>query len=172
MDAFVELFEPLRGKMHAVASRLVGADDAEDAVMDTFLKAWKALPRFDGRASLSTWLYRIAYNQSLDLIRRRKFRNGRRAFGKEADAALLHATDATQPDASDALVRGEAVGEVRQAMALLPDAHRAVLLLRYADDLSYAEIAAATGVSVGTVMSRLFNAKRKLKAALEMRGTA
>lgn len=168
MDAFAELFEPLRPKVHAVACRLVGPQDAEDIVMDTFLKAWQALPGFRGEASLHTWLVRIARNRCLDVIRSRraqplKFEMDAPAPGGEAPVQIHDPGQATPAElAANRLDTRTA----KTALAALDDVHREALLLRYEDGLSYAEIAAAQGVRIGTVMSRLFHARRKLARAM------
>jgi RNA polymerase sigma-70 factor, ECF subfamily len=164
IEAFAALFEPLRKKMHAVAYRLVGPTDAEDVVMETFLKAWKALPGFMGMASLSTWLCRIAHNVAMDFVRKRHTQEKRFVSEDDAGIPLEARADPSQTAADVAVMRRETREHLRGALARLPEPHRTVLLLRYADGLQYAEISAATGVSIGTVMSRIFNAKRKLKA--------
>jgi RNA polymerase sigma-70 factor (ECF subfamily) len=170
-EAFAEVFEELRPSVFAVASRVAGPDDAEDVTMQAFLRAWQALPEFQGRASLKSWLYRIAYNCALDQVRRRRRSPEVQlapADGDAADAAdpLEELPDEHTAAPSARLEAGETQAHVRRALARLPDEHRVALELRYSDGLSYAEIAAATGVSIGTVMSRLFNAKRKLQRAL------
>ena len=167
MEAFATLFEPLRPKMYAVAVRMVGEAEADDIVMDTYLKAWAALPKFGGRSALGTWLCRIARNQAMDLIRKRQRRSQREVQGEQAEYLREREVDPRQPDAAEQVVRSETNTTVRQAIDSIPDPHRSTLLMRFADDLSYAEIAAAMGVSIGTVMSRLHNAKRKLRVALD-----
>lgn len=166
-EAFAGAFEALRPSVFAVACRLMGPDDAEDVVMETYLRAWQALPNFEGRSSLKSWLYRIAFNCATDLRRRRQrspevrpepTEDGQDPVERVADPG------AVQPD--EVLEADEIRQRVFQAMRRLPDEHRVALELRYTDGLSYAEIAAATGVGIGTVMSRLFNAKRKLERAL------
>ena len=72
MDAFANAFESLRPGLTVAASRIVGPDDAQDVVMETYLKAWKALPNFNQRSSLKTWLYRIVRNCAIDYTRKRK----------------------------------------------------------------------------------------------------
>ena len=166
MQAFTELFEPLRRKIYSIACRLVGPDSAEDVVMDTYLKAWKALPAFGGRSSLSTWLCRIACNTAMDVLRSRKNTVSLPEPGGQPDDAAPEVADVAQDSPDAAAARRESRDIVTQALQQLPEPHRATLLLRYADDLSYTEIAAATNVSLGTVMSRLFYAKRKLRAVL------
>lgn len=167
-DAFATLFESYRPMLHAIARRVVGPDDADDAVMETYLKAWRAVPRFKGRSSLKTWLYRITNNCALDMVRARGRRENhlvRPPAGREGPDPEVPDHAQTGPD--ERLLRSEQKTEVRAALALVPEEHRVVLLLRYADGMSYAEIAAAAGVSTGTVMSRLFYGKRKLKQALK-----
>lgn len=167
MEAFTRLFEPLRPRVFAVACRLVGPNDAEDVVMDTFLRAWKALPAFRGGSSLKTWLLRIARNRSLDVIRARHGGAMQSIGDEDAPADVRNLTDAAQPLPGEELEVREMVGVLDSALGRLDPVHRATVLLRYADGLSYAEIAAATGVHIGTVMSRLFNGKRKLRALVE-----
>lgn len=172
MDAFAELFEPLRAMVHAIAYRMVGPDDADDVVMETYLKAWQAIPRFSGRASLKTWLYRITHNCAIDLIRKRSRRKECVLTSGDEEGRERQFADETQPAPDEELSRRELVHEVRAALGQLPDLHRVALQLRYADGLSYTEIAASTGVSIGTVMSRIFNGKRKLRTILEAEGNA
>lgn len=131
--------------------------------MDSYLKAWQALPRFRGTARLDTWLYRIVYNVALDRIRKQQRRH-ELPLAIDSDEDRPHEIPDPTAAAPDALLqRHELQAEVRAALQQLPASHRTALELRYVEELSYAEIAAATGVSMGTVMSRIFNAKRKLK---------
>ncbi len=168
MNAFAEVFEPLRGVLHAVACRLVGPDDADDVVMETFLRAWQALPRFNRRSALKTWLYRIARNGAVDVLRRKQRRNELFLGSTEADEPVEYdLPDTTHPGPDQLVAQAEDAAWVLAALARLPALHRVALELRYADGLAYGEIAAATGVSIGTVMSRLFNGKRKLRKLLE-----
>lgn len=163
IDAFTELFEPLRGKVHAVAYRVGGPDLAEDIVMDTFLYAWKALPKLRRSGALSSWLCQIARNRSLDLLRQRKHTV---TLETTAPDGMPHQRDISDRDhmPSEAAARKDDVEAVQVAMQQLSEQHQTVLQLRHVDELSYAEIAAATNVSIGTVMSRLFNARKLLRA--------
>lgn len=169
VDAFAELFEGMRSTLFSVASRLVGPVEADDVVMETYLKSWQAIPRFSGRSSLKTWLYRIAHNCALDSIRSRQRRKEQSLPAGDPDAgpAREPVDDGVGPD--EVAARMELVEEVRQALSMLSPDHAVALQLRYTDGLTYAEIAAATGVSLGTVMSRLFNAKRRLRTIVEQR---
>lgn len=166
MDAFMELFEAARPMVFSIALRLVGPDDAEDVVMDTYLKAWKAIPGFAGRAATGTWICRIAHNCAVDYIRRRRpWTTTDQTTPGAVDPSQL--PDSSQPSPSATLASAETGTLIQTALDQLPDEHRTTLLLRFSDGLSYAEIAAATGVSIGTVMSRLFNGRRKLMKHLE-----
>ncbi len=167
VDAFAELFEPLREMVYAVAYRVVGPNDADDVVMETYLKAWQALPRFGGRASLKTWLYRITHNCAVDFVRKSSRRKERVLTAEEEEGRERQFADEKQPTPDEVLSQRETVQDVQAALKRLPDMHRITLELRYADGMSYSEIAAATGVSIGTVMSRIFNGKRKLRKILE-----
>jgi RNA polymerase sigma-70 factor, ECF subfamily len=168
MDAFAEVFESVRPSLYAVAYRLVGPDDVDDVVMETYLKAWQALPRFRGGASLKTWLYRIAHNCGVDIVRRRA-RKKEQALpeGEGGEDGWAKIPDSRQAGPDEMAVKAESAAMVRAALVQLPEEHRTALLLRFAEDLSCREIAAATGVSVGTVLSRLFYGKRKLQKIME-----
>ncbi len=175
MDAFAALFEPLRPMIFAVAVRLVGPDDADDVVMETFLKAWRALPGFAGRASLKTWLLRIARNAALDLLRSRSRRGVYEQSLDEAAPEDGVRFEETVPDPRAAPPDLEAMRKdlgiaLERALAELDPSHRTVFLLREVDGLSYKEIAEAVGVRLGTVMSRLFYARRALRRSLRAQG--
>jgi len=169
VDAFANLFEQHRPILHRVAYRLVGPNDCDDVVMDTYLKAWQALPRFRGRSSLRTWLCRIARNCGLDLLRRERRQQTGRIVNDDPDSEpMLDRIPDEHSPAPDREAALHDLGKVlQQTMQELSEAHRTVLLLREVDGLSYREIAAATGASMGTVMSRIFHARRSLRRKLE-----
>ncbi len=175
IEAFTELFEPLRPAILAVARRLVGEPDAEDVVMDTFLRGWKALPGYRRHASLKTWLIRIARNACLDRLRLRRgepLRWSLQPRDEQDDCRstpveeTLDFTDPTIPAPDENVATKDSAAMLRAALGRLDRDHRDALLLRFVDELSYADIAAALGVPIGTVMSRLFNGKRKLRGIL------
>jgi RNA polymerase sigma-70 factor (ECF subfamily) len=167
MEAFMALFQDARPMVFSVACRIVGADDAEDVLMETTLKAWKALPGFTGRAGLRTWLCRIAHNCAVDHLRRRPHwaAQGAAESAEGVDPAAL--PDCSQRHPAETMAGAELDAQIRGAMERLSPEHQATLLLRFVDGLGYGEIAAATGVSIGTVMSRLFNGRRKMMRLLK-----
>jgi RNA polymerase sigma-70 factor (ECF subfamily) len=172
IEAFCKAFEAHRSLVTAVASRLVGRSDAEDVAMETFLKAWQGLPALRGDRGLRSWLCRIARNSALDMIRAR---NRRREWVPESDDGrdgdeLERLADANAVGPDEALARTEDEMAVVRALSGLSGSHRTAVELRYADGLSYGEIAAATGVSIGTVMSRLFYARRKIRESVTTEG--
>lgn len=171
VEAFAEVFEELRTTVYAIAYRVVGPDDADDVVMETYLKAWKAIPRFNERSALKTWLYRITHNCAVDFIRARK-RSKEQPLRQDEhdDRTMSDLEDTSQPTPAELRMKTEDAQQLHQALSRLDPIHRVAIQLRYSDELSYSEIAAATGVSIGTVMSRLFNAKRKLRRIIRQLG--
>lgn len=169
MEAFLGLFEEARPAVYAVALRLVGIDEAEDVVMETYLKGWKSMPGFSARSSTRTWLCRIAHNCAVDWLRRRRTvslpAQDRDDPDGQGDMAML--ADPGQRRPSELVAGRELQAAIDSALDRLTPEHRVALMLRFSDGLSYSEIAAATGVSIGTVMSRLFNGRRKLMKLLE-----
>jgi RNA polymerase sigma-70 factor (ECF subfamily) len=133
-------------------------EDANDLAQDVFLKAWRAIGRFRGDSSVSTWLYRIAVNACLN------FRSSRRPVSLELPEGI---PDPAPGPAADAEAE-DVARRVRSAVSRLPDRQRATLILKVFHDLKHEEVAAALGTTVGTVKANLFHALgnlRKLMAA-------
>jgi len=167
--ALDELFARHRDPAYRVAYRLLGnAEDALDAVQDGFIKALTHLPRFEGRCSFKTWLLRVVSNAALDLGRQRRRRDELSAAVTERFALDGGAT----PDHLDPGREAEEA-DLRRALAEalreLPEAQRRTFVLHVDGGLSYREVAAAMEISIGTVMSRLFYARQKLKGMLAAR---
>ena len=168
-DAYESLVVRYRGRIYAIIVNMTGNDaDAWDLSQDVFLKAWKALPRFEARSQFYTWLYRIAHNVTYDWLRKRKI-----GPGTEFDDALGQTPAAgavTVPQgivAPDAKLGNKEVGaRIAEALKELSPEHRAVMLLKEVDGLSYQEIADTVGCTLGTVMSRLFYARKRLQTLL------
>jgi RNA polymerase sigma-70 factor (ECF subfamily) len=142
--------------------------DARDICQEVWLTVWKQLATFRGDARFTTWLHPIVTRRSLDHLRkRRRWFDRFLPIGTGGDGAPTTPEPATEDTARDAAEGNDTVVRVRAAIATLPPKQRAVLALRELEGLSYEEIAAATGVPVGTVMSRLFHARRLLAEKLK-----
>ncbi len=161
------LFQRYRGLAYRVAHRLLGNEaDALDAVQEGFAKALVHLKGFQGRSSFKTWLLRVVSNASLDLGRQR----GRRET-QSLDALAPGDRDRQEPLVSDdpalGLFRGDLRRALDRALAQLPEAQRQTFVLHAEAELSYREVAETLGISIGTVMSRLYYARQKLRGHLE-----
>jgi RNA polymerase sigma-70 factor, ECF subfamily len=132
---------------------------AEDATQDAFIRAWVNLPSFQPTAPLRSWLYRIAINAALDVLRRKPEES------LEEDQVTMMTDKAASPET--ALIEKERVALVQQAMKSLPEAARSVLVLREYGELSYLEIAKVLDIPIGTVMSRLNYARNRLREILK-----
>lgn len=141
--------------------------DARDISQEVWLTVWKQLATFRGDSRFTTWLHPIVTRRSLDHLRkRRRWFDRFLPFATGEESTVEAAEPATETTARDAAEGHDTITRVRSAMAELPPKHRAVLALREMEGLSYGEIAAATGVPTGTVMSRLFHARRLLAEKL------
>jgi RNA polymerase sigma-70 factor (ECF subfamily) len=142
------------------------SEAAEDAVQETFLRAWRSLDQFDDRADLSTWLYRIAVNAAIDLRRKRRRREG--IMGPLPGESLDHRAEARSADPSplrSALSR-QTLERARQVIDELPEAERAAILLRHFEGRSIAEIAAALGGGENAAKQAVFRAVQKVRGVL------
>lgn len=164
-EAFRQLVETYQAPAYRLALRMCGGDAAlaEDAAQEAFLAAWRGLPRFRGDSRFSTWLYRLTTNAAIDWLRREKRHRGM------DDVTELELPD-DGPGPQDQAEQAEAQQAVRRALSRLSEEHRQVLLLRYMQELDYAEIAAALEISEGTVKSRISRAKMRLRELLDGSG--
>jgi len=134
---------------------------AEDAAQETFIQAWLKLKSYRPQSSLKTWLYRIAVNTAIDMLRKEK-----RILPSEIDDLNLRDSN---PGPETLAANSEQTEMVQEAVLALPDASRAVLVLREFEGLSYKEIAESLEIPVGTVMSRLNYARKLLREKLEVK---
>ena len=157
-EAFDELVTKYRTKIFImVCGRVRNEHDAWDLSQEGFLKAWRSIHQFKGRSSFYTWLYRITVNLTIYSFRR----NGR---GEEVE--LNDAIPSSLPGPGVEYQRTEIREQVNAALAKLSPEHRAVVVLKEVEDLQYHEIAQVLNLSMGTVMSRLFYARKKLQSML------
>ena len=158
-NAFGELVRRhYQGVVRVVYSMCGDTGLAEDAAQEAFIRAWINLPAFEPSAPLKNWIYRIAINAALDVLRKKPEESL-----EERQESML-SDQAQGPEA--ALVEKERIAQVRRAMQALPEASRSVLVLREYGELSYQEIARVLDIPVGTVMSRLNYARNRLRELL------
>jgi len=171
--AFGEIVSRYRAKIYALVLQLLrNREDAEEVTQDAFIRAHRALAKFRGESSFSTWLYQIATN----LARNRYWYWWRRKrnFAVSFDAPINGDTDLTLADVipaevqapDDVTVNEEFVGRIAAGMERLSSKHREVLVLRNVRNLAYEDIAQILGISVGTVKSRIARAREALREQL------
>ena len=170
-EAFRTLVERYQHKVTALATGMLrNRDDALDVVQDTFTKAYQSLDRFKGESSFYTWLYRITLNQCIDHQRRTARMPSAPIESAETpeESPTINAArdDAERDDPLQRVHESEVGQRIRQAISELTPEHRAVILLREVEGLSYEEISRALECPKGTVMSRLHYARRQLQARL------
>ena len=165
-EAFRAIVESYSRPLWRAAFRVLeDAAAAEDAVQDAFLRAWRALDRFDEKAELSTWLYRIAINAAIDHRRERRRRDAQTGtLPEDFDGQVTARSDAPDPHRS-AFWR-EMAGRARDAISELPDAERTAILLRHYEGRSIAEIAIVLGGGENAAKQAVFRAVRKVRAVL------
>jgi RNA polymerase sigma-70 factor (ECF subfamily) len=156
--AFAELVGRYQHRLGGYLRRLVGEAAAADALQDVWLAVWRGLPRLEDPAAFPAWAFRITRDRAFRELRRRG------VPAVPADESIPAA------DADEGLAPEEAA-ELHAALDRLPPAHRDVLVLRFAEGLSYEQIAAVVGAPVGTIRSRIHYAKRALRELLAREGT-
>jgi len=143
-------------------------EDAEDLVQEVFLKAYEALPRFKGKSSFYTWVYRIAVNRAINFVKKRKRRAGLSL--DDVDLALERDPALVQLAGSDTPERGLQLNELQEklnkALQTLSEKHRTVVVMHDIQGIPHHEIGEILGCSAGTVRSRLFYARQQLQAQL------
>jgi RNA polymerase sigma-70 factor (ECF subfamily) len=168
MAAFEELVARHRDKIYARAySMMRNEDEAIDLSQEAWVKGWQRLKQFQGEASFGTWMTRIVINLCLDQLRKHKRQRTEsiEAMTEESGGVERHMPVVTaNPTAG--LERTELRQRIDKALGQLSHEHRTVLVLHEFEDMEYKEIAKSMGCSIGTVMSRLFYARRKMAALL------
>lgn len=167
-SAFEELVGRHRDKIYARAfSMLRNEDDATDLSQEAWVKGWQRLHQFQGEASFATWMTRIVINLCLDQLR--KLKRGRtdsiEQMDEESGGVERH-LPVVNLNPTERLERGELRQRIDRALNQLSHEHRTVLILHEFEELEYKVIAKKMGCSIGTVMSRLFYARRKMASLL------
>jgi RNA polymerase sigma-70 factor (ECF subfamily) len=168
MEAFEELVARHRDKMYARAYSIVrNEEEAIDLSQEAWVKAWQRLGQFQGESSFTTWLTRITINLCLDYLRKHnRFRVEPLPSMRDEPEAWERMLPPVWTNPTERLEREELRERIDEALGKLSDAHRTVLVLYEFERMEYKEIAEVTGISIGTVMSRLFYARRRMAALL------
>jgi RNA polymerase sigma-70 factor (ECF subfamily) len=168
-EAFRALVEQHSRAVYRLAYRLTGnADDAEDVVQETFLRAYKQIGRFESRANFGTWLHRIGVNCSIDLIRSRPHReSGRDVADLDLIGAAPVTTRAVEASPERLMLSAEVQQQIGLAMSSLSRMERAAFVLRHFEGHSIEEISRALGLKVNAAKHSVFRAVKKMRVALE-----
>jgi RNA polymerase sigma-70 factor (ECF subfamily) len=167
-DAFRLLVEQHSRHVFRLAFRMTGNEqDAEDVVQETFLRAYKQLGKYEARASFSTWLYRIASNYSLDLIRSRKRHEDKREQGSSEETDILQSLPGNTPGPDRIMYSGEVSQHVEAAMNELSAQERSAFVLRHFEGMSIEEIGEVLGTGINATKHSIFRAVQKLRRSLE-----
>jgi len=171
--AFRLLVERYQRKVYGVAlGMLKDKEEARDVAQEAFIKVYRYIDHFKGDASFYTWLYRITVNVCIDVIRKRRSGHGEAVeFDEslpmdvnEANLGALGSRLGTNPQKG--ALRRELAEKIQEALEQVPEKHRAILLLREVEGMSYEDLARTLEIPKGTVMSRLFHARAKVQKIL------
>jgi RNA polymerase sigma-70 factor (ECF subfamily) len=170
-EAFDQLVSRYRTRVFGMIYNMVhNEQDAWDLAQDSFVKAWKSIERFRGQSSFYTWIYRIIMNVTIDWLRKKQVKGAGAEFDDAIQLKEINPASRTVPKADPLPHERMEQHEIRQridaAIAQLTPEHRAVILMKEIEDMQYHEIAESLECSIGTVMSRLFYARKKLQNLL------
>ncbi len=170
-EAFRQLVVRHQRKVYAVALGIVKDRDlAWDVAQDAFVRVHQHLAEFKGDSSFSTWLFRIATHLAIDALRKERS-SSKEDIDEVSESDLQGGGEgilatALGNDPQQSALRRELMGKITTALERLPEKHRTILVLREVEGLSYEELAERLGIHKGTVMSRLFHARKKMQAIL------
>ena len=163
-EAFKVLVDRHSRTLYRLAYRMTGkAEDAEDVVQETFIRAFRQLSRFEARSNVSTWLYRIAFNCAVDFLRARP----RRESATEADVLERLAPAATGPTMDDLVYAGQIGERMQVALGDLSEKERAAFLMRHYHGCSIEEIGSTLGMKTNATKHSIFRAVKKMRVAMQ-----
>lgn len=168
MVAFEELVGRHRDKIFARAySMMRNEEEAMDLSQEAWVKGWQRLKQFEGESSFVTWMTRIVINLCLDQLRKHKRQRAESIeVMEEESGGVERQMPVVTTNPTEGLERGELRKRIDEALGKLSEAHRTVLVLHEFEELEYKEIAKRMGCSIGTVMSRLFYARRRMASLM------
>jgi RNA polymerase sigma-70 factor (ECF subfamily) len=163
VEAFAKLVRDHSSLVYRVALRILGVDDAQDASQEIWIRVWRNIRNFRGESAFSTWLYRITVNTCLS-IRQKESRRDERELGE--DLPYLSESSGGDADPEAAALNAERREEIQEALQHVRVEHRAALVLRHMEGLSYAEIAEVLGVPDGTAKGWVSRGRAAMLVAL------
>jgi RNA polymerase sigma-70 factor (ECF subfamily) len=167
LASFEELVARHRDKIYGRAySMMRNEEEALDVSQDAWVKGWQRLAQFQGDASFLTWMTRIVINLCLDQLRKQKRQRAESIEAMEEEGGVERQMPVVNPNPTAGLERAELRERIDRAMGQLSNEHRTVLVLHEFEGLEYKDIARRMGCSIGTVMSRLFYARRRMASLL------
>lgn len=149
-----------------VLQRINNTDDAKDITQDIFIKVLNSLKKFDNRSSFKTWLYRIAVNETINVLRKKKVRQFFSLSNNEDDENETQYKDES-PNPEEKFEESELHIQLMKALNKLPQKQKEAFMFRYFDELTYEEISEISGVSVGALKANYFHAVKKLSSLLK-----
>ena len=165
--AFNEIVLRYKSKIYNYIHRMVqSASDAEDLTQETFVRAYLSIHSFQSKASLNTWLFRIATNLCIDFSRKHKTRINPLSLSSEEEGEGTQEIPDSGFDPQRILLNKELGKQLEEALCRLPEKLRTALLLYDLEGLSYDEIAQIVGTPLGTVKSRIYHARLQMREAL------
>ncbi|MBI1840476.1 MAG: sigma-70 family RNA polymerase sigma factor [Verrucomicrobia bacterium] len=167
-ESFEELVARHRDKIYARAySMMRNEEEALDLSQEAWVKGWQRLKQFEGESSFVTWMTRIVINLCLDQLRKHKRQRAESIeLLEEESGGVERQMPVVTANPTEGLERGELRKRIDEAMGKLSQSHRTVLILHEFEELEYKEIAKRMGCSIGTVMSRLFYARRRMASLM------
>jgi len=168
-DAYQQLLQRYQKTVYHIVIKIIrNADDAQDLVQETFMRAFNTLESYRSEFRFSTWLCKIAANCSIDYLRKKKIK----AFSMDKpyetqDGAVEMELQDTGANPEEYLLRKQKLVSIEEAIQTLPGKYKEVIVYRHHDDKSYEEIARILGIPIGTVKARIFRARELLKKKLK-----
>jgi len=170
--AYEELIKKYKGSVYNLVYRMIeNRQEAEDIVQETFIKAFNALATFNEEFAFSTWLFKIATNNCIDTLRKRKLQTyslDTPVQTKDGEVSRDFADEHYSPEQST--ISSESTTIILDTIAALPEKYRTVINMRHKEERSYEEISAFLKIPIGTVKARIFRARELLKKKLKARG--
>jgi RNA polymerase sigma-70 factor (ECF subfamily) len=165
-EAFTELVDRYKHKVHWLVRRMIGAGDAEDLAQEVFLRAYQALPGFRGDSKFGTWLFRIARNLCLSELRKTGRHGEQLALDDESEERIHHLLPQSGGGLEEQIERHDLSGHVRKLIDRLPVNYRTALTLFYTNEARYDEIAEIMDIPIGTVKTYIRRARLRLRDLL------